>query len=386
MGLAERHDTGWNDADLIRRVYLLRLPYEYTFAGTTRTAATIFAGKVLLSVVGVLGLRRLEQSPATRALTGLFVGHGFLLIAALLQMAGWGPRIWGESLGPYLLGLSRTTPLFVILGGTLAVVAVERSLERWPVGFPRQRILAVIDNVEARLLSTSTRMTCMAMLLVVVGLALFASRYIRAASGLTYIVPLILGVIAWRRARRGQELTAETTVAFSVAVICLTWIVATHPRAAAVAPEKAGLFAWSGQSTPDTALFIVPPGLLEFRLYARRSVYVDIKLFSPAVPSAGPLWRQRLVQVAAPDAATFEYRGWPGMRDPWDRSYAVHNTPERIAWLLRSTGADFFVRDLAAPVAKQIGPEALASVGLRVAYRNQRYEVDELGSRDDGKQ
>ena len=244
----------------------------------------------------------------TRALIGLFVGQGLLLIAAVLQMGGWGPRIWGESLGPYLLGLSRTTPLFVILGGTLAVVAVERSLERWPVAVPRRRVLFAIDNIEARLFSTSPRMICMAMLLGGLGLALLASRNIRAASRLTYVVPLVLGVIAWRRARRGQGLTAETTVAFSVALICLTWIVATYPRAAAVNPEKAGLFSWSGQSTRDTALFIVPPGLMDFRLYARRSVYVDVKLFSPAVPSADPLRRQRLVEVAAPDAATLEHR------------------------------------------------------------------------------
>ena len=73
------------------------------------------------------------------------------------------------------------------------------------------------------------------------------------------------------------------------------------------------------------------------------------------------------------------------MRDPWDRSYAAHNTPERIAWLLSRTGADFFVRDLATPGATLMAPEALASVGLTVAYRNQRYEVDELGGRDERK-
>jgi hypothetical protein len=376
----ERREPGWSDVDLIHLVYLFRLPNEYTFAGTTTGDAVLFAVKGLIGVVGVLWLLRLERSPAARALGGLFLGHAVLLFVATIQMGGWGSHIWGERLTPYLLGLSRTTPVFLVLGGTLAVAVIERRLQRGSVPAYLERIRSVARGVEAWLPAHSLRMIGMVLSLGVVVLALVASRHIHGASRLAYTAPVLLGVVALLRARRHQRSTAEAAVAMSVAVICLAWIVAFHPRAAVVGPEKAGVFSWSRQSTLDTALFIVPPGLQEFRLYTRRSVYVDVKLFSPAVPSAGPLWRQRLVHVAAPDTATLEYRGWPGMNDVWDRSYAAHNTPERIGWLLRSTGANFFVRDLAAPATRPMAPNAFASVGLTIAYRNQRYEVYELGT------
>jgi hypothetical protein len=122
----------------------------------------------------------------------------------------------------------------------------------------------------------------------------------------------------------------------------------------------------------------VPPGLERFRFYARRSVYVDLKLFSPAVPRAGPLWRTRLEEVADPDAATLQPRGWPSIETPWDRSYAARNTPERIAWLLRYTGADFFVSQAGIPGAAPISEDTLASAHLVCAYRNDRYEVYQL--------
>jgi hypothetical protein len=90
------------------------------------------------------------------------------------------------------------------------------------------------------------------------------------------------------------------------------------------------------------------------------------------------LWRQRLENVAAPDALARDARGWEGVAE-WDRTYAGRNTPARIESLLHETGAGYFVWDrqgLRMPpfVNRNRTPDS----GLAIAFENARYEVYRL--------
>jgi hypothetical protein len=338
----------------------------------------VIAALGLGGVAGALILRRLHWSRPTRVLVGAFPGHALLLLGTAIHLGGLGPGSWRDTwLAPYLLGLSRTTPLFGVLGGTIAVAAFEQSLDRGPLHTWARR-MATAARLETWHLSWQTPWLLISALAAIVGLALFASTHPAHASKLVYLIPVVVGTLGWLRDRQARPLGDVVSVAGAVALACLGWSVVHDRTVARVGSQEAGLFEWAQQSTPGPALFIVPPGMERFRFYARRSVYVDLKLFSPAVPRAGPVWRTRLEEIADPDAATLQQRGWPSIEAPWDRSYAARNTPERIAWLLSNTGADFFVNQLGIPGGATISEDTLTSAHLASAYRNDRYEVYRL--------
>jgi hypothetical protein len=250
-----------------------------------------------------------------------------------------------------------------VLGGTIAVAAFELSLDRDPWCMWARRITAWLS---------------IAALATIVGIALIAGRNFAHVGKLVYLVPVCVGALGWLRVRDGRPLTTVLALAGAVALACFGWS-AVHDRKVAPVPSRdAGLFQWAQQSTPGTALFVIPPGMDAFRYYSRRSVYVDLKLFSPAVPRAVPVWRARLDEIADPDSATLQHQGWPGIEVHWDRRYAVRNTPDRIAWLLRHTGADYFVSRSGLPGAAPLWENTLASAHLVTAYHNDRYEVYRL--------
>ncbi|HEX5386785.1 MAG TPA: DUF6798 domain-containing protein, partial [Gemmatimonadales bacterium] len=129
------------------------------------------------------------------------------------------------------------------------------------------------------------------------------------------------------------------------------------------------------QRSSNDALFIVPPGMEGFREYARRSIYVDFKLFPASTVSAVPEWRERLDLISAPDGAARAAAGWPAV-PLWDRSYASRNTPARIAELLRTTGADYFVWDRRGlDVPPYVSLPRDPDPAVHVVYANDRFEV-----------
>jgi hypothetical protein len=138
------------------------------------------------------------------------------------------------------------------------------------------------------------------------------------------------------------------------------------------------LLQWARSQTSIDALFIVPPSFLEFRTFARRSVYVDFKTMTQGDSRMVAVWKQRLEQVAAPDRLAHEARGWEGVPE-WDRTYAGRNTPARIESLLQITGADYFVWDRRGlQMPPFVNRDRAASAALVVAFDNARYKVYRL--------
>jgi hypothetical protein len=287
-----------------------------------------------------------------RRLAGLLAGQGLLALAAALLYGSWMPARWRyASPLPYLLDLSRTSGLLLPLAAVLLVGALELR--------PARRTLTPPGH---ELLWTGL------LALAATALVLFVGWQLPLGALVVLTVALRVG--------SGNPRLAWPLVA-GVLVVAALGVVRIRERTRLRAPrsgEEAGLYRWAASTSPQ-ALFIVPPGLQGFRFYARRSVYVDFKLFPPATPASTPEWRRRMVLVAAPDRRALESPGWSGVPQ-WDRTYANRNTPERIATLLRETGASYFVWDRAGldvpPYVRVVRPPA---AGATVAFANDRFEV-----------
>jgi hypothetical protein len=342
---AARAETAVPAAQLIQEGYLFRAPHEYSldFATTGELAFLLLA--VLAGAAGAALLLRGKENPPARMLAGILLGHVILAATALLVHGPWAAGgLFERSTLPFLLHLSRTSPLLLVVGAALALAAVEsgsgfRAL-RWALGF----VLLIL-----LLFPWSPAVVLFALL-----------------TGLAWLHQHLIGARRW------------TQVAFGLAAAVALGRVAASDRLEAVVPsEQRALYSWVRARTTLEAMFIVPPGFQEFRTYTDRGAYVDFKLFASATPSQIPEWRRRLELIAAPDSATVGRRGWPGL-SAWDSSYARHNTPGRIAALLGETGMDYFVLDLAyASPADSAG----AGPGLSEVYSDGRYRVFRLRGR-----
>lgn len=340
------------------RGLLFRLPQEYQI---DRLKAMLV---LVLAAAGMSGLARLAGRTFARpvaSMLGLLTGHLLLLAAAcVLYEARSVPRWSSWTLLPFQLSLSRTTPILLALSSVSAAAALEAGFLQTDNG---KRSLRGVAWLATRGVQTAT-LVCLVVIQVKwswqVGLCC-------GIAGLT--------AVAVRQRFGYRTLTTVWLVALAGSLVLFA---RSAPLAAQVSTDQEQLLRWARSDTPVDALFIVPPGFQEFRIYARRSVYVDFKTVTPGNSTLVMLWRQRLEQVAAPDGLAREARGWEGVPE-WDRTYAGRNTPARIESLLRGTGADYFVWDrhgLRIPpfVARDRAPDP----ALAIAFEDARYEVYRL--------
>ena len=93
---------------------------------------------------------------------------------------------------------------------------------------------------------------------------------------------MAVGALGWMRARHGRPLTTVGALAGAAALVCLGWSAVHDRRAAPLGSREAALFAWIRSPRRALRSSLSLPGMDTFRYYARRSIYVDLKLFSPA--------------------------------------------------------------------------------------------------------
>lgn len=347
--------------ELIQSVFLFRAPHHYTLGDVSTPTKVVM---VLLAIGGfaaAAAVRSGKYFTAHRRLAKVFAGHTVLLAASAALAAALNapqPSSWALATTlPYQLDLTRTTPLVVVLSVLLMLAACWNGSAKDESPSRRTTWLACsVALASLVLLAVDWHIVLLLLIALAVGMAVLRVNY------RTPMVALTLGAVAM------------TALFFSA-----------RDRRTAPAPtsETAALYAWAGDSTARDALFIVPPGFRAFRLLAGRPVYADFEMFPITSAAAGLEWRQRLELIAAPDAFTAEQRGWiPGV-PLWDRSYAVRNTPTRIASLLRTTGARYFVWDsLAAEVPPYVPLDRAPDAEVRVAYANARFTVYERAGAD----
>ena len=343
---APRPSSDWSRLQMIGDGYLFRLIHQFSFDAIVPLKAVALVILFTLGVASALLLAQLKPSGALRAMVGLLIGHTLIILAALI-FHGLLPPV---SMVPFLLHLTRTSPIWLVLCVMLTAAAVEAITRQ------KSSVPSVFALMAAILLSVGFMMLTM--------VRWSAWTHLAAAIGL-------LGWWLTMRARR-YRLCAGLYVASALTALVFAFVY--DQRQATVEPEAAELYAWAAQRKPD-ALFIVPPSCEAFRFYTRRSVYVDFKAFPSSAPWLIPVWRRRLEEVALPDREALGQRGWLGISS-WDRTYASRNTPSRIADLLETTGADYFVWDAEgfripphSPLPRDPDPR------LEVAFDNARYKA-----------
>lgn len=340
--------------NIAKEGFLFRAPQEFRIRWETpfhlSLMMLLLAGGFLSFLLPAKGQ---DEQATRRDLAGLCVGLLLLFTGAIVAHGGAVPAEWLSNAGwPFQAHLSRTSPLLL----TLAAFA----------------LVSVFDGATAEEKRSGVRFFLMSLGLTFFFL-LFAQVQWSLLLGLLFAVTLVMRLVESTRWR--QAAIAGMLVLGVAAGVHTIWAakLGTSPET-----EKKALFNWvRGQTTAD-ALFITPPGLEEFRYYARRSQYVDFKTFPPNRKSGICEWRRRMELVAAPDKQALEAAGWDGIIY-WDRSYAVANTPARIAALLEETHADYLVYDrygLQVPPFLEVAETP--DDRLQVAYENSRFLVYRL--------
>jgi hypothetical protein len=337
---------------------LFRLPHEYEI---DRLKVTLLLVVVAAGISGIARLAERTFATSIASMLGLLVGHLVLLAAACVLYEARSVARWSTwTLVPFQLSLSRTTPILLALSSVSAVAGLEAGfLQR----SRHERPLGGFAWLVTRGVQAAT----------VVCLAVVQVRW-------SWQVGVCCGVAALTAVAIREQFGYRTlTTVWLVAIVGgLILFARSAPLSAQMNKDQEQLLRWARSSTSGDALFIIPPGFQEFRLYAQRSVYVDFKIVTPADSRLVRLWRLRLEQVAAPDRLAREARGWEGVPE-WDRTYAGRNTPERIKSLLRETAADYFVWDRQGlhmpPFVRRDRPPDPA---LMIAFQNARYVVYRL--------
>nr|MBA2459148.1 hypothetical protein [Gemmatimonadales bacterium] len=122
-----RADIGVPASWLVEFGYLFRTPHEFSLEYTTPTELTFLGLVVVVGAAGALLLLRGTGGDRVKALIGMLLGHSLLVGSALLVHGPWaaGGDVVETSTFPFLLHLSRTSPMLLVVGATLALGAVE---------------------------------------------------------------------------------------------------------------------------------------------------------------------------------------------------------------------------------------------------------------------
>jgi hypothetical protein len=300
-------------------------------------------GYLALGLISAAMLRRARPAEAMMAL-GLIGGLGAMHGIATLFYFATDSRY----LPLYILDATRSSPLFFALSAALFAAAMEQRIKAGLAGAGWGSPAALAMTVAAG----------------AAGLAIMVLN--ATAPGWFFALSGILLISAPGRAAPKVALAVMLTAIFG----WTTYHLNLRPP---VEPRRAGLFDWALRETSRDALFIVPPGMHDFRLLARRSVYVDFRLFPIAHPGLTWQARSRLERIAQPDAEDRTARGAVAI-GLWDRAYIEAAHCRGIARLLDATGADYLVRQVRdAAGIRHAAPDCGA--GLPKVFANAGYAV-----------
>lgn len=366
LQLQGEHSSGWSSQELLEKAYLFRTPHEFELGFVTSFEAGVtIAFLVFLSTLGVYILHLIDNRKALGVFSSLWLGQSLLLAAAVLIHGPWQPFHILEKYPTfvYLLNLTRTTPITIFMSVTFVWVTV------YTMTFGTRRVsphhhprLMMLHYVLASILLFALFVDWQPLLLLL--LLLFPiTEVLSGNKSYQRIMSLLFGILS---------------------LVIIHQCYRTQVKWEVLDDETAGLFEWVNAKTASDALFIVPPGFDKFRLYTRRSIYVDFRSTNYSVARLIPEWRRRLELISHPDKIALKARGWEGIQQ-WDRTYASRNGSDEIADLLAITGAHYFVYDnkpLSSPPFTP--PRSFENTALTEEYRNARFAVYSLAVKDRG--
>ncbi len=325
--------------DLLDDAYRFRMPHHYTLPNNDLVLAALY---LVLGGVGAMALKRREPSRG-RAALGVVAAFGALWLVTAVSYV-WGLAEW---LPLFVLDATRTSPLWFVFAAAIAAPSVVAAVRSW--------------RADAAFVSNPWTLAAIA-----------AAVAILALNG-TWLGAVVCAVglaIAWPgKAWRHLALLAAL-VSLVFVGMTLAFRPVTAPRDAA---EVAG-FDWIRTNTPADALFVIPVGMLEFRLLARRSAYVEFKLFSVAQPDQAALTMARMLEVAMPDAAARAEAGWQAM-ESWEASQHAAADCAGIDRLLGQTGADYMLLRTEVLAAAHGAVPDCGDAGPRVQFQNDAFTI-----------
>jgi hypothetical protein len=267
---------------------------------------------------------------------------GIVAVSTLLTTAVFIPRI-------SMLFLWRLAPLSVLLAQVLVIRAILAKLTGTPV-----ELAAPWPAWRRRLWAA--------------GLILPLLRPVFSRSVVTDLVlPLLLllgtiGFAWWRSGSRAgtHPATVGRTLPATVAVAVLVPFLFLSLRSSSLLhglgkPTERGLFAWTRTTDPD-AIFLIPPGLQDFRLQGERAVVVDWKS-SPVLANELLEWYRRMGRVTGdtavaglPEAeagyARLNSSTLTSLRQEFGADYVVFRTPHSLDGKVAYQDDAFVVLDL----------------------------------------
>lgn len=283
--------------DLIEEAYRFRAPHHYDPDLRLILVATLY----LIAGWAGAGLLARDDPDLARAAAGVMAAFTVLHLVTVIVYRG-GVAEWVPL---FILDANRSTPVLFALGPAFAVAGLWRTPWRpasWAVGLLLAGLL-VLNGTAG-------------------GVALVAlSAVMVALRGTWWVRPAVLGALG---------------------VILLLQFPPQAAPSTLPGPTRVALDRIRAETPPD-ALFVIPVAMQEFRHHAQRSAYVDFKLFSVAQPDQAALTRARIDEVVRPDPARRASVGWAGMA-LWEEDQRRAATCEGMEEILRSTGADYYLR------------------------------------------
>lgn len=323
--------------ELIEKAYIFRASHHYLIDGPD-----ILLGWAWIAV-GLLSSANLWTRPAARIVAAFIAGLALFHLATTLGHHLWRPLF----LPLYVLDVTRSSSLLFAISATAFVAACQNH---W--------------HGDGRRSPWTQAAFWLAAILVFAILARYGGPipWLLAAASFSFVALPRIG-------RMGTAILAGLAMAvFAIA--------APARIGPAKLPEPvAQFYAWVNENTSKDALFIGPPAMNGFRHYTQRSLYADFKMFSVAQPDQAWLTRQRLEQIAQPDAQALKETGWAGAW-AWDRSYAENADCKGIAKLLEETGADYLIRQAGGEDSVARAPHCGETV--TELFRNEAYSIYRL--------
>lgn len=318
---------------VIRDGYLWRADHHYQLTAHDY----LFLG--LYATLGFLAARRLGQ--------GGGLVFGLTLIGTLCWVFYTNTfSLQTASTLPYVLDLSRSSPLLWVLSSALAAAAAEVA---WRMG---DRLAAyLIGAIAALILVLNFQWG-----LVAVGALAVSLLAIFLATKRATIIPAMRAVPATLAA------TGVAAIIVSASTASVSLDRDTNMKA---------FYEWARDETPKDAIFIAPPFIADIREFSQRPVWVDFRAVSMAQPDQIMLSRERHELITPGFEGLPKTGGWTGAR-VWTVAYGKKHDPTSIAASLSATNATYFVTYKAHEL------DDIAGAGLKIAYTDDHAVVLEL--------
>ncbi len=315
---------------IIRDGYLWRADHHYQLKAQDYLCLGLYA------TLGFLAVRRLGQ------------GGGLIFGLALIGALSW--VFYTTTFGlqtastlPYVLDLSRSSPLLWVLSSALAAAAAEVA---WRSG---DRLSAyLIGGIAALIIALNFQW------------------------GVVSVAALVVSVLAIFLATETGKTIPALLAATGVAALIISMTTASISLDRD--PKMKAFYEWARDETPKDAMFIAPPFIADIREFAQRPVWVDFRAVSMAQPDQIMLSRERH-EVITPGFETLpKIGGWAGAR-MWTLAYGAKHDAPSITAVLKATSASYFVTYKAHEL------NDIAGAGLSIAYTDDHALVLELSQK-----